>query len=672
MRQGSVNPDRIVYQVAFAAVAGWVFLAFLNWKNLVQGAQFGLPGALPFPHPLLFEGHVQWRPMAGVVLLNIAAAVIGHALVIRPIWGRHKLAGAVWLFFAGIPPGVLLLVTFSRCITLFLPNRIAPAVIMASVAAVAGAAIYLAVRQRRESIFNSINVRSCLVAAVSIAGVLIFEVQFDVFHVAGEAIVFFIDKLLLSTDAGFGASGHWPLVAQHYDEAAFLYPVVYGLVSPGDDARDTLVALYWIAVAWGRLGGMSITYLAVRGLGVDRLSAVVAVGFFMCASLSLNPLSTRLLFDSLNPLGYALHDARFWIAVLPVILISAATVARGRARWPALIVAIALGVGLSATPIHVLLVFLWAVAVLAATALFPAASREPRLWRAACLAGLIILAACSLSYGLSSAPILVRAAALVCGAAGAAIVVTWSFFDVRRAAPRPDLTDLINPAKVLIALCCGYLGGTLLLGNVLADKTLSALSWVWPWSHLTVFHRLAADVVFPSQGLQLSPYCVDGLPWLGRFVTGHCGSLPLFVRAYGLPVAAITFVFAWWLKRAQRINVLEAHQCTMMFWGIVLSLVALPIAFFQFDYISGTRDVTEGWLGQWLAIWLRSRLIEPWFYSGTILAFALFLTYGSQRERQILQSMLMVSVAVYILGPLVLPAQLVANFAYLLARVFGI
>jgi succinate dehydrogenase hydrophobic anchor subunit len=104
----------------------------------------------------------------------------------------------------------------------------------------------------------------------------------------------------------------------------------------------------------------------------------------------------------------------------------------------------------------------------------------------------------------------------------------------------------------------------------------------------------------------------------------------------------------------------------------MLSLVALPIAFVLFDYMAGSRDVTWNWLGQWLAIWLRSRLIEPWFYSGTLLAFVLFLVHSSRGERQILQSVLMVGTAVYILGPLLLPAQLVANLAYLLARALGI
>jgi hypothetical protein len=402
------------------------------------------------------------------------------------------------------------------------------------------------------------------------------------------------------------------------------------------------------------------------------LSAFVVVAFFTCAALSLNPVSTRLLFDSLNPLGYTLHAARFWIAVLPVILISAAVVGRGPATWPAMAVAVMLGIGLSATPAHVALVVGWAGATLAATALLPAASEDARLWRAGCIAGLIVLAACTLSYGASFAPVAFRAAALLCGAVAAAIVVLWAFLQVRRSMPPPSWTDFVEQAKVLVALCGGYFAGMLLMGNILAGKTLLALGWLWPWSNLTEFRRLARDIMFPRPGLRLSPYCADGLPWMERLVTGHCGSLPAFVRAYGLPIAAITFVFGWWLWRVRRSDALEPRQSTMLFWGIVLSLIALPIAFVLFDYLAGSRDVTWNWLGQWLAIWLRSRLIEPWFYSGTLLALALFFVHGSRGERQILQSVLMAATAVYILGPLLLPAQLVANLTYLLARALGI
>jgi hypothetical protein len=226
--------------------------------------------------------------------------------------------------------------------------------------------------------------------------------------------------------------------------------------------------------------------------------------------------------------------------------------------------------------------------------------------------------------------------------------------------------------KVLAALCGGYAIGVLLLGNVLVKGAYPFLHGVWPWSELDVLERFSAQVISPAQGLMRSPYCLDGLDWTGRLLTGHCGSLPIFVRTYGLSLALMTLVIAWWLRRNPKEYDGPDHLLTLLFWGIILSLIAQPIAFAVFDFV-GASDLPSYWRfdEKFFTTWVRSRLVEPWFYGGALLSVALFLRQSRTRERRWAQSAMMIAVAVFAFSPLLAPTQMMVNFAYFLEALTG-
>ena len=133
--------------------------------------------------------------------------------------------------------------------------------------------------------------------ALVIVAVLVFSVDIDRFHVVGEASIWFMDSVYQSHDYGIGTAGHFPFISQHYDESALLYPVIYGLMHRGADADGTFTAIYWIMLSVGRASVGVLIYLAARALGANRLSALLALAFVCGASLSLNFISTHLLFD---------------------------------------------------------------------------------------------------------------------------------------------------------------------------------------------------------------------------------------------------------------------------------------------------------------------------------------------------------------------------------------
>jgi hypothetical protein len=669
MTSARSDANRVLAGAVFAAVGLWALIALTTWHELPNGVRFGLPWyTYASDQSLLFEGGVQVIPVLGAILLNILAGLVGYAFVVRPIWGGRQLASPVWFGFAGMVPGMLIFIALSRVVTLVLPNSIAPGVVLFVILAMAGFAAF--------TLRDGSSPRRLLVGlgpavwqgGVLLLVVLIFSVQIDTVHVAGEGSVWFAKTVFLSPTHGIGTNGHWPLVSQHYDEAAFLYPVVYGLMTPGPDAGGTLVTIYWFMLAFGRLAIVAITYVAVRALGVDRLSSLILLMFVFGASLSLNPVSSRLLFDAYSPLGYVQHISRILVPVLPLLLVSMAAERTYKANFTACALALVLGIGLSAMTVHAVIVLMWAVGVAVLTLISPGAARSPAFWRNACVSCLVLIAAFTITYGVGGpVPAGVDVGILVGAAFISAALMAWPLLYQIGTGQSQDGDP--GWLYLLIVGCCGYAVGLLLLGNIFIDKTYPVLSSVWPWSQVDVVERFLSTLASSSWSVAQSPYCDGGYSWMYRVLTGHCGSLPMFVRTYGLGLVAVSFVIAWWLNGLPRSERIADRTLTMVMWGLVLCLLAMTLGFILFDFVSPTESTVD-WHRS-LSIWLRSRLIEPWFYGGVLLAFALYFSRCSAQERHWVQALMLIAFALHTLNPLLLPAQLVANTAFLLAQITG-
>jgi hypothetical protein len=152
-------------------------------------------------------------------------------------------------------------------------------------------------------------------------------------------------------------------------------------------------------------------------------------------------------------------------------------------------------------------------------------------------------------------------------------------------------------------------------------------------------------------------------------ITDHCGSLPLFARAYGLSVVLIAAAAAFWLVRRPKIPGFSDRTLAMLFWGLALCLLAQPIGFVLFDFLF-SPEIEERW-AQHISVWARARLLESWFYGGILIALVLFLKGAEPRERRWAQTAMMVATALYLFNPLTIPAQMTANAAYLVHAVLG-
>jgi hypothetical protein len=662
------NWTRALSALALATVALWNLLGFLTWHELTSGVRVGFPKADNiYGQHLLFDGPVQAIPILAALLLHVCAAIIGYWVVIYPIWGRRRLAAEVWLFLAGIVPGTLIFMTLSRLVSLVLTHAYAPAAIWI---AVIGAAMVCLLRARREWRQErlSLNWATAWPATALVATILVFTIQMDRFHILGEASTWFTNEVYFAPANGIGTAARFPLVSQHYDEAALLYPVVYGLVHRGAAANDTLAVLYWIMVSLGRASMGSLIYLGLRSFRVDRLSALACLAFVCMASLSINPASSRLLFDSLNPLAYALHIARFLISVLPFLLVSALAEWRGKANKITLLVCAALGCGLSAMPIHGLMVLAWALPIVAISEISPDLARKPIVWWAATGSATLILVAFMLSYGLAThLPAVICVGILLASSVigAGALLVSWS----RSQASMDWRAALSPPVLLVLAMCLGYAVGIALLGNIFIAQTDKLLGQVWPWAGMGIADRAIGHLATSSGRFEFSPYCNGGYYWEYRTLAGHCGSLPLFVRSYGLPLAIMAAVIVWRAKR--HLQTAEAtpdwqnigRQNTMIFCGIMACLLVMPLCFMAYDFVA-PANAPLLWERNF-SIWVRSRLTEPWFYSGILLSLALFFRDASPKSRRWALLAMVAAIAVGSLVPTVMTGQMIVNFTYL-------
>ncbi len=645
---------RIAAIAAFALAALWLLLSLLTWSDLANGPRVSSPfSTFGYGQAALFSAPVNIVHVIGALTWNAAAMLIGYALVIRPIWGAKFYAGAGLMALAGAVPGMLLVGALSRIVSLVAPNAVAaPVIALIVVSASCWAVISLWPRiigARNE--WRGVT----LMLLVALIGGLVFQLHVDRGHAVAEGSIWFINNVFLSERHGIGAAASFPLVTQHYDEAAFLLAPIYLLVHPGADASAALTLIYWITLAITRLGMVALTFVALRGVGLDRFSAFACTFLVCAASLSLNPFSSRLLFDSLSPLLYALHGARFLAPIFPLLIVSALAQGPMRADARAIAIAIVLGLGLSAMPVHLVIIAPWALALVLLVALNPQAGERSELWRAAAAVAACVLLAVTVGYGIQVAPDALRAALLAASSLLGGLWLLWRLLRLDVMAPvADDRRTLVMLAVVLL----GYGLGLALLGNVVFVQLQTTLSDVWPYSAREVLSRLDREVVAPSVEVAASPFCATGYDWGYRTLTGHCGSLPVFLRTYGLPFALIAAVLGWRALRGRPVMISRPE--TTMLWALSLCLLALPVSFVVYDFITpSVISDTTSW-----SIWLRSRAVEPWFISGVLLALAYLLRGARPALRSVTNLAIVAAAAIHIFNPLTAPAQWVANVAY--------
>jgi hypothetical protein len=666
MGSSAIPAGRLTAFFALGLACTWIVLALLTWTGLQNGVRVSSPfSTFNYGQEYLFSAPVEFFHIVSVLIWHGLAGVIGFAFVIRPVWGGKRLASLPWMIFAGVIPGSILVGAIARLVTLVLPNQTAAwavCLIVLALATYAGLRSYRKAERVRE---RSPVWKWGLVSVLALVASFIFQIHMDRGHAVAEGSIWFITNVLLSPEFGLGANGYLPLIAQHYDEVAFLHPLIYLTVSPGPDASATLTLTYWMSLAICRVGMISIVYIALRGLSLDRFSAFLCTAFVCMASLSLNPFSSRLLFDSLSPMAYTLHMARFLAPVLPLLIVSALARDDVRFSGQAAAVALLLGIGLAAMPIHFVAIAAWAGAIVVLHAVMKKDAEAP-FQMAAWVSGLVLLLT-SFAYLVKDVSAFASVGLLVTATLAGGVLMLWAAQKGGIRLPNWQGAE-VRALSIYMVVMIGFVLGLVFLGNVVMTKLHGLLAGIPPWSERELLIRLGGGVLAPEIAVRASPFCESGYQWGYRTVTGHCGSLPVFARTYGLPFVLIASILSLRiLLPSTPGNTGPQTKDRLIVWGMITCLLALPAAFIIFDFI--TPDGSDPLLHPW-AIWLRSRLIEPWFIGGMLLALALLLRTAGPRTRTWTHILLMAAIAIHAFNPLIAPAQWVANSAYWFQAIF--
>lgn len=398
----------------------------------------------------------------------------------------------------------------------------------------------------------------------------------------------------------------FPILTLHYDELLYAHL----LTSPAALSFDAILPM-WMTLALNKVSAASLLFCVFRRLDVSVLSASLGTAFLTFGTFSLNPLKYLLLFDSSNPLGYAVHSGR--VVAIPLALLCLAEFLGKpgeRGRTIGGITLLLMGAGLSATSVSNLagLGALWAAGTLLSAGGAGGWASDPRTLRALAAAAFAVPA---LSYaliphagapGFLFAPYFAALAAFLAPHAAAAL-----------RAPRESLLPRLKPALLFAA---GAGAGLLLLGNIWADNPVSR-------QLLGLARSLGAladlGVEYPQGFERIEPVptrlFVDARET--HAFSEYSRSAVHFMGYYGLLFAGVFWAFRL-LRPAPEPGPARLH-------GLLLAILAagLPLCFFFMDFV---RSLNRQWV--------KSRFLEVPVYGILFLVLVAADRLGTERQRR--------------------------------------
>ncbi len=568
-------------------------------------------GVTYFPFRLVTDEPTGLSVYLALVVYVGLVALLGERLVLGRFGAFAEVSPPVrWA--AGMVPGYVLVSGFNRLVTLLLPHAYAPWVIIAALVL----AVALLSRRRAGGVATDRGVRGGPAGLVGVPatalGVAVFLLQRREMHIAGDAFEFF-DRIFASpvfgvASPGFGAwgLGRLPLIAQHYDELSVLYPMVYGpLALFGGDP----LACAWVIYTAFMTGAICLIYACARLLGMSLAESVLLVTVLCLGTFSLRP--TRdcfLLFDSGNPLAFCLHPGRILGAVMP-LAVATVYLRRDEARPPGGSQALALSAlfacGIATTTFTNTLVLLslagfWilldTVGIAELDRAVPARGRwlEP-------LIVLLLVAYPFVAYLnrrvlYSVSPwLLLATIALAAGCLFLVLVPVG-----RLLSPREPMRRLARWWPQLVGGSLGLGVGLLAFGNLLIGRTVALVGEPKELWGLRVLTRPVETALSATMGEMFGPY--EGAGPLVTHLDGPFDFLARFGLAFLL--AAGAFVL---LRRARALGARSETGSVELLAFLAFLVLAFLVGLFGYDFMVG--HVREQ-----LSHWVRSRLLEPWFY----------------------------------------------------------
>lgn len=541
--------------------------------------------------PRIWSGNVSPLSASLCAAYMFGAAFLGAILFVRPVLVMRSAKMGTGLLMAGFLPGYLLLAPCNRLLTILFPNRWAAWIELGSLAGFCAWRFFI--RQRTNlntDVKQSIGFRFTLRKIIPLWPILALFITlvWGICCATGDATGFTFVTIFGDFHRFPAPAAKLPLFGQHYDEICFLHPILFsGLF----DQYSDLLTPYWMMVGFAKVSGLLLSVLCLRRLGLRRIEAAIVASLFFLSTLSINPGADWAVFDSGHPLIIVPHPARLIGALSPLILVVAyARSRKGGGRSPkvnSLIVAGILGAGLVSISLHVFATLLLMAGLSGMFFLdkWEIARRVPLFLAPCMLAFLPLPYMQSLNYGFNHILFLV-------------VFTAIGLYVVKRNCPslRTNAMSgwplLKSRVSVAASILTGAVVGLTVLGNILAPKT-------------GLFKILGVDLLI--RGVPPGTFNLgiinSKLPVpQGANVLWSASSPSHFIAAFGLPLllAALVFLLHAIAKPNTRRQWLLICLVECMLLGFMCGL-------YGYHFLGGKVDF-------WLSVWIRSRLVEGWFY----------------------------------------------------------
>lgn len=613
----------------------------------------------------LLDGMTDATLLAHMAAYGCFTVLAGYACIVKfssfipsPLRPFYVLAGFV--------PGYLIITALNRLVTAILPNIAAVWCLLGIYGAICLYAVFV-IRKSHGSwakhalqVSASQKVKYRTLPILSCIGILtlffVNEVQVSNthdggYHVMGDGAQFFLE--LIQTQNGFEPDQHFPVITQHYDEIMFLYPLLQPNIHDISKAMENAVNCYWVLYSLGKTSCFIIVLLSLNAWARSWTLAALTALLLFFGSIHPLPVQSFLLFDASNPLSITMHTGRIIIAVMPLAVITLCLHKKSLVKPSGLArksILLFLGIGCSSLSLHFLVVI--ALTFLVASSI---------KWKAS------LLHTC-LTIGLSMLSILLIYSSSVTMGVGAfllivnSLVVIYPFLKglTHSFTGKKDLLVksrkwLLNNFAPFSTYLIGVMLGLCFLGNGLTAKFYELTGLQAP-----VF--LTRIVPTVSWEFGKNPYC-------GLFPMIYCANILAFTSLYGLPFIFTGLAATINLNRykSRTDYVCDTKTMTIMHLLSVILLI-LSICFFILDFTDGAATKFE--YLPWLAVWVKSRLAEPWFYALISLGIIVLYHQGDIRTK----NLIILALAVHILLRHLLSddggifGQLAVNTAYLYQR----
>ena len=510
--------------------------------------------------------------------------------------------------------------------------------------------------------FHSLGETLCWVLLVAMP-LFVIQIQYAGAHVTGDAGIFLFN-VLRNIHFGLSTNTKLPFFAQHYDELMYLYPIYYGFRSI---AKLNLMLPLWILGSMGKIASFSLIFICLKTF-IKKSHIVFLITYFVFhGNLFINPFYSTTIFDSGNPIVLCMHIGRLIGICLPVFMFTLAyklnDVDKSEHEKLIYIFCILFGVGISSTTIsNSYITFLLYLASVLFTFRRISNEGEKIYGNYKYVSFLMFLIPTLVYASMSISSNIIAPAFMVLGLFTISILFILHFLDIDRLKKINFqlFYDCFFKKNILFPMVIGIVFGNLFLGNIALSSVARVLN-TFPGNDRS------SSIIFKSNDIYLPSYeqYLFNLPIVKRNIVkediskkhlfstskvyhnnrmssyvDHCRNLLYFARKFGLPViiGIVSMLIIGLVEDSKKVKaILMDRQIASCIW---YSFIFMLLGFLLYDFILNNDD--------FLSTWLKSRLVEPWFYSTIIMGLILIFRFSNK----ILSSSICILICIWIAIPI--------------------